>query len=178
MPSGSLYQFENVKPKIPSTCFVAPGAHIIGKVFLGEHVNVWFNCILRGDENEIHVGENTNVQDLSILHNTKWNALIIGKNVTIGHHVVLHGCTIEDHCLIGMGAIILDGAVIGEGSVVAAGSVVPPRKTYPPKSLIMGSPAKFQRELTADEATQYNNHYKGYLINKDQYLDPSIYCSI
>lgn len=167
-----LFHFDKIKPVIPSTCYVAPGAQIIGRVFLGEHCNVWFNCVLRGDENDIRIGDNTNIQDLSMLHNTKKDALIIGSNVTIGHHVVLHGCTIGNHCLIGMGAIILDGAEIGEGSVVAAGSVVPPGKKYPAKSLIMGSPAKVARELTPEEANRYNNHYKTYIVTKNHYLDP------
>lgn len=170
-----LYQFEKFIPQIPDSCFIGDGAQIIGKVYLEENVSVWHNCVLRGDENDIRIGENTNVQDLSVLHNTKKDPLIVGKNVTIGHHVVLHGCTIEDSCLIGMGAIILDGAVIGKGSVVAAGSVVPPGKKFPGNSLIMGSPAKVLRMLTPEEIDRYNNHYKSYLGTKNLYLDPIIY---
>jgi carbonic anhydrase/acetyltransferase-like protein (isoleucine patch superfamily) len=151
--------------------YIAPGAQIVGRAILANHVSVWHNAVIRADVNFIRIGENTNVQDLSMLHVTERNDLIIGKNVSIGHSVVMHGCTIGDACLIGMGAIILDGAIIGENSVVAAGSLVPPGKVYPPGSMIMGRPAIVQRELTTIEREGYGNHYKSYLIYKDQYLE-------
>lgn len=151
--------------------YIAPGAQIVGRVRFGHHVSVWHNCVVRADVNFIRVGDNTNVQDLSMLHVTEKDALTIGKNVSIGHSVVLHGCTIGDSCLIGMGAIILDGAVIGENSVVAAGSLVAPGKTFPPGSMIMGRPATVVRELTPEEKFKYANHYRAYLAYKDQYLE-------
>jgi carbonic anhydrase/acetyltransferase-like protein (isoleucine patch superfamily) len=169
-----LYSFKGIKPQIDDGVYVAPSADIIGKVFLGKDVSIWHQCVARGDVNEIHVGENSNVQDLSMLHVTKDYRLTIGKNVSIGHSVTVHGCTIGDGCLIGMGAVIMDGAEIGENSVVAGGSVVPPHKKFPPKSMIMGNPAKVTRELTIEEAELYGNHYKAYTRYKDEYLDPEL----
>ncbi len=169
-----LYSYKNIRPTIFQHAFVASSADLVGKVIVHAHANVWFNVVARGDEHEIIIGENTNVQDLTMLHVTKKHPLHIGSNVTIGHHVVLHGCVIEDHCLIGMGAIILDGAVIKKGSVVAGGSVVPPGKTYPENSMIMGSPARAIRELTEAEKNQYHNHYKTYLVTKNEYLNSEI----
>lgn len=167
-----LYSFKGINPALGEGVFIAPSADIIGKVILGKNVNIWYQCVARGDVNSITVGENTNVQDLSMLHVTKDFPLIIGKNVSIGHSVTVHGCIIGESCLIGMGAVIMDGAEIGENCVVAGGSVVPPGKKYPPRSMIMGNPAVVKRELTAEEATQYANHYKAYVRYKDEYLDP------
>jgi len=166
----SLISYENFRPSLGKDCFVAEGAKLIGQVELGNHVNIWFNCVLRADVHKISIGENTNIQDLSMLHVIEEQALIVGKNVSVGHSVILHACTIEDSCLIGMGAKVLDGAVIGENSVVAAGSVVPPGKTYPPGSMIMGFPAKVVRELTPDEKIKYANHYRSYIGYKNKYL--------
>lgn len=157
-------------PTLGSQVYIAPGVQLIGRANLADHVSLWHNVVVRADVNTITIGENSNIQDLSMLHVTEKNALKIGKNVSLGHHVVLHGCTIEDSCLIGMGAIVLDGAVIGENSVVAAGSVVPPGKVFPPRSMIMGNPAKLTRPLTESEAQGYGNHYRSYLSYKDQYL--------
>jgi carbonic anhydrase/acetyltransferase-like protein (isoleucine patch superfamily) len=169
-----LYTYREFKPKIGQGAYIAPSADVIGRVELGDNANVWHQTVVRGDVNKIVIGANTNVQDLSILHVTEKNPLLIGSGVSIAHHVTLHACTIGNHCLIGMGAIVLDGATIGEGSVVAAGSVVPPGKTYPPNSMIMGSPAKVMRELTEQERNQYHNHYKSYLNYKEQYLDQDL----
>lgn len=166
-----LYSFKGINPEVGLGVFIAPSADIIGKVHLEENVNIWYQCVARGDVNHIRVGKNTNVQDLSMLHVTKDFALTIGSNVSIGHSVTLHGCIIEDHCLIGMGAVIMDGAHIGECSVVAGGSVVPPGKTYPAKSMIMGNPAVVKRMLTDEEVERFSNHYKAYVIYKDEYLD-------
>jgi carbonic anhydrase/acetyltransferase-like protein (isoleucine patch superfamily) len=166
-----LYSFKEICPKIAAGVFIAPSADIIGKVILAENVSIWYQCVARGDVNTIRVGKNTNVQDLSMLHVTKDFALNIGENVSIGHSVTLHGCTIEDSCLIGMGATITDGAHIGANSIVAAGSLVPPGKKYPPKSMIMGNPAVVKRELTEDEIALYGNHYKNYVLYKDEYLN-------
>lgn len=166
-----LYSFKGIKPQLGPGVFIAPSADIIGKVILEENVNIWYQCVARGDVNYIRVGKNTNVQDLTMLHVTKDFALTIGENVSIGHSVTLHGCTIEDNCLIGMGATITDGAYIGANSVVAAGSLVPPGKKYPPNSMIMGNPAVVKRELTAEEKTLYGNHYKNYVKYKEEYLN-------
>lgn len=165
----SLFEFENVRPCIEKGVFIAPSAEIIGDVHLGQNSNVWFQVVARGDVNKITVGEGTNVQDLTMLHVTGKDPLHIGKHVTVGHSVILHGCTIEDGCLIGMGAKILDGAVIGEKSLVAAGSVVPPGKVYPRNSFIMGIPAKRIRDLNPHEIKEYSEHYLTYITLAEQY---------
>jgi len=166
-----IYPFKKLTPQLGLNVFVAPSADLIGDLRIGDNVNIWYGTVLRGDVNYISVGENTNIQDLSMLHVGSNDPLIIGKNVTIGHQVNLHGCTIGDSCLIGIGATILDGAVIGENSVVAAGALVAPNKVYPPNSFIMGLPAKLIRELTAEEKIQYGHHYKGYLELASEYLN-------
>ncbi len=169
-----IYSFKGNNPQLGQGVFVAPSADIIGKVVLKDNVNIWYQCVARGDVNVITVGENTNVQDLTMLHVTKDFPLVIGKNVSIGHSVTLHGCIIGDHSLIGMGAVIMDGAVIGEHCVVAGGSIVPPGKKYPANSMIMGNPAIVKRELTAEEQTLYGNHYQAYVAYKEEYLDPNL----
>lgn len=169
-----LYSFREFIPDLGPGVYIAPSADIIGRVVLGENANIWHQCVARGDVNWIRVGKNTNVQDLTMLHVTKDFALTIGSQVSIGHSVTLHGCTIEDHCLIGMGAVIMDGAFIGTNSVVAAGSLVAPGKKFPPGSMIMGNPAVLKRELTATERQLFGNHYKAYVGYKDEYLNPSI----
>ena len=147
----SLYSYKGIKPEFAVGVFVAPSADIIGKVIFEENVNIWHQCVARGDVNWIRVGKNTNVQDLTMLHVTKDFALTIGCEVSIGHSVTLHGCTIGNNCLIGMGAVILDHAEIGDDSIVAAGSVVTKDKKFPARSLIQGVPAKVVRQLTDEE---------------------------
>lgn len=169
-----LYSFKGIKPQLGPGVFIAPSADVIGKVIFDDNVNIWYQCVARGDVNYIKIGKNTNVQDLTMLHVTKDFALTIGSNVSIGHSVTLHGCTIGDSCLIGMGAVIMDGVVIGENSVVAGGSVVPPGKVYPAGSMIMGNPATVKRALTPDEVLLYGNHYKAYVLYKEEYLDSEL----
>lgn len=169
-----LYSFKGIKPEIGPGVFVAPSADIIGKIIFAENVNIWHQCVARGDVNWIRVGKNTNVQDLTMLHVTKDFELTIGSGVSIGHSVTLHGCTIGNNCLIGMGAIILDGAVIGANCVVAAGSLVPPGKSFSEGSMIMGNPAVLKKQLTKEERELFGNHYKTYLEYKDEYLDQNL----
>ena len=139
-------------PRIPDSCFIAPGAVVLGQVTLGEQVNIWFNCTIRGDVHWIEIGEQTNVQDNSVLHVTHdTHPLRIGNRVTCGHAVRLHGCTIEDETLIGIGAVVLDGAVVRSGAMVAAGAVVPPGMEVPSGVLVAGVPAKVIRELRPAE---------------------------
>ncbi len=164
-----ILNYKEFSPSYDNSNFLAHGAIIIGNVMLGESANIWFNSVLRGDVNQIFIGKNTNIQDLSMLHVTEKLPLIIKENVTIGHSVTLHGCTVEKNCLIGMGATVLDGVKINEYSVVAAGSVVPPDKEFPPYSMIMGSPAKVVRELNEKEIQMLNNHYKSYLKYSDDF---------
>lgn len=170
----SLYRYRGVAPNIADGVFIAPSADIIGRVTISSHASVWHQVVVRGDVNDITIGANTNIQDLSMLHVVEDIPLVIGAGVSVGHNAILHACTIEDHCLIGMGAIVLDGAVIKKNSVVAAGSVVPPGKTYPEGSMIMGSPAKAVRALTEEEKSQYGNHFESYIHTKNEYLDNSL----
>lgn len=169
-----LYSYKEFKPELGEGCFIAPSADVIGRVKLGKDANIWHNCVLRGDINQIEIGEGTNVQDLSMLHVVEDIPLIIGAGVTVGHNAILHACTVEDNCLIGMGAIVLDGAVIGKNSVVAAGSVVTPGKKFPPGSMIVGSPAKVARELRPEELKGYGQHFNTYVESKNEFLNSDI----
>lgn len=174
----SLYEFKGITPKISENVFIAESSDVIGNVTLGSDASVWHGAVIRGDIEPITIGDNTNIQDLSMLHTSAGAPLKIGNNVTVGHSVTLHSCTVEDNCLIGMGSTILDGAVIGAGSLVAAGSVVTPGKSFPPNSMIKGSPAKAVRELTDQEMKMYHNHYKSYLKYKNEYLKEGNYKKI
>ncbi|MGE3610174.1 MAG: gamma carbonic anhydrase family protein [Bacteriovoracaceae bacterium] len=157
-------------PQFGERVFIADGAKVIGRAELSDHVNIWYNSVIRADVNFIKIGKNTNIQDLCMLHVTELNSLTIGENTSLGHSVVLHGCKIGDGCLIGMGAIILDGAEIGDNCLVAAGSLVSPNKKFPPGSLIKGRPAVVERSLTSEEAEKIKNHYLAYIGYKEQYL--------
>src|SRR2546425_8413542 len=140
--------YKGVKPTIPATCYVDDSAQIIGDVVLGEHASVWMNAVVRGDVHEIRIGAHSNVQDNSVLHGMKGQyGVYLGEYVTVGHSVTLHGCVIEDRCLIGMGSIVLNGAKIGAGSIVAAGTLIPEKTVVEPGSLWLGSPRKFRRKL-------------------------------
>ncbi len=165
------YSYRNIAPKIGDGVYIAPSADVIGRVTIGSNASLWHQVVARGDVNEIIIGENTNIQDLSMLHVVESIPLIIGSGVSVGHNAILHACTIGDNCLIGMGAIVLDGATIARNSVVAAGSVVPPGKSFPEGMMIMGSPAKAVRPLTPAELQGYGQHFQSYLITKDEFLN-------
>ena len=166
--------FQGIRPTIPKSCFVDDTGIVIGDVVMGEQCSVWFHAVIRGDVHYIRIGHRTNVQDLCMLHVTHdMHPLIIGNDVTIGHHVVLHGCTIKDRVLIGMGAIIMDGAVIGEDSVVGAGALVTERAVVPPKSLVLGSPAKIRRPVTENELSWIRESSANYVKYAGQYMDGS-----
>ncbi|MCO5142020.1 MAG: gamma carbonic anhydrase family protein [Oligoflexia bacterium] len=140
------------KPKLDATAWIAPTADVLGDVTMGAHSSIWFQAVARGDVHWIKIGEYTNVQDGSVLHVTNGRfPLTIGDRVTIGHKALLHGCTVGNDCLIGMGAILLDGVEVGDHCVVAAGALLPPGKKYPSGHLILGSPAKAVRALTESE---------------------------
>lgn len=165
--------FQGVLPKIPKSCFIEETAVVIGDVVMGEQCSVWFHAVIRGDVNYIRIGDRTNVQDLSMLHVTHdTHPLVIGSDVTIGHHVVLHGCTIQDRVLVGMGAIVMDGAVIGEGSIVGAGALVTEGTIVPPKSLILGSPAKVKRPVTDKELAWIKESADNYVRYARIYMNP------
>lgn len=149
-----IFSYLNLKPKIDDSVFLASGSKIIGDVSIGEGSSIWFNTVVRGDVNYITIGKMTNVQDLSMLHVTKnTHPLVIGNNVTIGHSVTLHGCTLKDNCFIGMGATILDGAVIEPSAMVAAGALVKQNFIVPTGKLVAGVPAKIIRNLSEEEIT-------------------------
>lgn len=139
------------KPSFPASAFIAEGARLVGDVTLGEEVGIWFNAVLRADMAAIVIGDASNIQDNVSCHVDTGFPLTVGKNVSVGHNAVIHGCTIEDNCLIGMSATVMNGAVIGEGSLVAAGALVTEGTIVPPGSLMAGVPAKVRRELTAEE---------------------------
>jgi len=173
-----LLQFKEWTPQLKKNAWVAEGASVIGRVKMGEDSAVWFGCVVRGDVHHITIGDRSNIQDLSMIHVTHHkrddmsdgNPTVIGNDVTVGHRVMLHGCTIEDACLIGMSATILDGAVIGKESIVGAGSLVTKNKKFPPRSLIMGTPAKVVRELKEEEIQELYASASRYVNFKNEYI--------
>ena len=164
MKEEKLFPYLDTFPKIDDTVFLASGTKIIGDVEIGKNSSVWYNTVIRGDVHYIRIGEQTNIQDCSMLHVTNGKfPLNIGSMVTIGHSAVLHGCTIEDLTLIGMNATVLDGAVISEKSMVAAGAVVRPHFVVPSGKLAAGVPAKIVRDLTDDEMQEFEKSANRYL---------------
>ena len=161
-----LFPYLKLFPDIHKTVFLASGVKIIGDVKIGENSSVWYNTVIRGDVHYIKIGDMTNIQDCSMLHVTNGRyPLNIGSKVTIGHSVKLHGCTLQDLCLIGIGSIVLDGAVIETQSMVAAGAVVKPNFIVPSGKLVAGIPARIVRDLTEDEINDFENsalRYKKY----------------
>ena len=157
------YDFSDKKPDLDSDTFVAEGARIIGAVTLKVGASVWYNSVLRADVADIVIGADSNIQDNCTVHVDFGRGTVLGDRVTVGHGAILHACTVEDDCIIGMGAIVLDGAVIRKGTIVAAGALVPPRKTYPPGSLVLGSPAVVARALSEDEIRHNADHARSYV---------------
>ena len=166
-----IRSYKGVRPTVPASCYVDASAQLIGDVVLGEHASVWMNAVLRGDVHEIRVGAHSNVQDCSVLHGMKQQyGVYVGEYVTVGHSVTLHGCVIEDRCLIGMGSVILNGARIGAGSIIAAGTLIPETAVVEPGSLWMGSPGKFRRKLGPGDEQAILRYARNYLGYKDAYL--------
>jgi carbonic anhydrase/acetyltransferase-like protein (isoleucine patch superfamily) len=154
----AIYRIGDKAPQIAHSAYVAPGATVIGRVTLGERVSVWPGAVIRGDDDTITIGDNTNVQDGAVLHVDPGLPMAVGRDVTIGHQAMLHGCTIGDGALIGIQAIVYNRAHIGKESLVAAGAVVTEGKSFPDRSLIVGAPARALRQLTdADVATMRTN---------------------
>ena len=177
-----LHKYKDTFPKIGKNTWIAPSADVVGDVTCGEDCSIWFGTVIRGDVHYIKIGDRVSIQDLSMVHVTHHKGedrykigdgtpTIIGDDVTIGHRVMLHGCTIEKACLIGMSATILDGAVIGEESIVGASALVTKNKVFPPRSLIMGSPAKVVRELTEGEVKELYASAHRYVAFKNNYVD-------
>jgi gamma-carbonic anhydrase len=164
--------YRGVYPKIAASCYIDTSAQLIGDIEIGERSSVWCNVTIRGDVNYIRIGEESNVQDNSVIHvEHDVYPTILGDRVTIGHSVTLHGCVVEDDCLIGIGAIVLNGARIGQGSVVAAGALVPERMQIPPGSMVMGVPAKVKREITADERERFRENAQNYVRYRQIYRE-------
>lgn len=156
--------YRGIQPRIAASAYIDPSAQVIGDVSVGERSSIWPNVTARGDVNSIRIGDESNIQDNSVLHcDAGLFPLVIGSRVTVGHLAMLHGCTIEDGCLIGIGAIVLNGARIGAGSVIAAGAVVPEGAQIPPGSMVMGVPAKVKRELTGEERERFSQNAKHYV---------------
>lgn len=173
-------EFNGIRPAIDPSAFIADTAAIIGDVKIGRESSIWFNTVVRGDVNMIRIGSRTNVQDLCMLHVTGSRGddsgapLVIGSDISIGHGVTLHGCTVEDGAFIGMNAVILDNCVIGRGALVAAGSLLPEGTTVPPGTLWMGSPARFRRELNSSDRERMERTTASYLRLSARYRESTI----
>ena len=161
--------YKEMRPRLGARAWVDASAHVIGDVELGEDASVWMNTVVRGDVNRIRVGARTNLQDGCVLHVTAQHPTVLAEDVTVGHAVTLHGCTIERLCLVGIGAIVLAGAVVGEESIVAAGALVPEGMVVPPRSVVMGSPARVRRAVTEEERAGLRRYAEKYVGYKDDY---------
>lgn len=164
-----VYALGTHAPQIDPESWIAPNATVIGRVRLEKNASIWWNATLRGDTDLLIVGENSNIQDGSVLHTDPGLQLVVGRNVTVGHMVMMHGCTIGDGALIGIGSIILNRAVIGGNCLVGAGTLVPEGKVYPERSLIMGSPGKIVRELSDEEVARLGGGAGRYVQNWQRY---------
>ncbi|HXD41422.1 MAG TPA: gamma carbonic anhydrase family protein [Ramlibacter sp.] len=165
----AIYELDGKSPQLGEGAWVADSAQVIGTVELAAHASVWFGVVIRGDTETIRIGRNTNIQDLSVLHADLGKPLTIGDDVTVGHQVMLHGCTIGDGSLIGIQAVILNGAVIGRNCLVGAGSVVTEGKTFPDNSLILGSPARVVRTLDAAAIDEQHRIGADYIGNAQRF---------
>lgn len=159
----------NSQCRIAPDAVVLPGARISGAVTIASGCSVWYNAVIRGDESPITIQENTNIQDNCTLHTGRDFPLRVGRGVTVGHNAILHGCTVGDNCLIGMGAIVLNGAVIGRDSIVGAGALVTQRTVIPEGSMVLGSPAQVKRALTPEEIERLRLSAEHYVKLKEQY---------
>jgi len=167
-----LRTYRGKHPQIAPNCFIEASAQVIGDVTIGEHSSVWFNSVVRGDVQKIVIGHHSNVQDLCMIHVTRdIHPTHIGNYVSLGHGVIAHGCTIEDHCLIGMGARVMDAVVVGTESIVAAGAVITAGMKIPPRSLVAGVPAVIKRQLDDKDVEYIDRFWKNYIEYKDIYLN-------
>jgi len=166
-----IRSYQGHTPVIPESCYVDVSAQIIGDVVLGDHASVWMNAVVRGDVHSIRLGAHSNVQDCSVLHGMRnLYPVIVGEYVTIGHNATVHGCVVEDACLIGMGATIMNNAPIGEGSIIAAGALIPENTVIPPRSLVAGVPGKVRRTLTDSDREMILKYARNYLDYTKTYL--------
>lgn len=167
----SIYSLDGVIPTVDSEAFIAPNATVIGNVTVGKNSSVWFNTVIRADFEKISIGEDTNIQDLTMCHADTGKPLLIGNRVTVGHNCVVHGCIIEDDCLIGMGVVVMNGAIIRKGSIIAAGSVVLENTEIPEYSLVAGAPGKVKRRLDEDTASLMRAAADIYKERSKAYID-------
>lgn len=165
----AIYELDGVAPRLHPTAYVADSAEVIGNVELAEGASVWFGAILRGDNDRMAIGRGSNVQDGSVLHSDPGYPLTLGADVTIGHMVMLHGCTIGDGTLVGIGAVVLNGAKIGRNCLVGAGALVTEGKEFPDNSMIVGAPAKAIKELTPEQAARMRHAAEHYVENSARY---------
>ena len=161
----AIYALDGAAPKIAESAWVADSAQVMGNVVLAEDASIWFGVVIRGDTETIRIGRGSNIQDLSVLHADHGMPLTVGDDVTVGHQVMLHGCTVGDGSLIGIGAVVLNGAKIGKGCLVGAGSLVTEGKEFPDGSMILGSPAKVVRQLTPEQLEGLRQSAKHYVDN-------------
>jgi len=167
-----IRSYQGIRPSIPDSCFVDESAQVIGDVVLGEQSSIWMNAVVRGDVHSIRIGAYSNVQDCCVLHGMRNRySVTVGEWVTVGHNVTLHGCTVEDTCLIGMGSVILNGARIGRGSIIAAGTVIPEDTVIEPNSLVVGVPGKIRRKLTPEDEEMILHYARNYLDYTQTYLN-------
>ena len=167
----AVYELDGVAPRIDATAWVADSAQVMGNVSLAAHASIWFGTVIRGDTETIHIGERSNIQDGSVLHADIGKPIHIGANVTVGHKVMLHGCTIGDETLIGIGAVVLNGARIGRNCLVGAGALVTEGKEFPDGSMIIGSPARVVRQLTPQQMQGLRDSARHYVDNAERFRD-------
>lgn len=161
----AIYELDGTAPRVAASAWVADSAQVIGNVVLGEDSSIWFGTVIRGDTETITIGRGSNIQDASVLHTDMGKPLVVGENVTVGHQVMLHGCTIGDESLIGIGAVVLNGAKIGKNCLVGAGALVTEGKEFPDGSMIIGSPAKAVRELSPEQIQGLKMSAQHYIEN-------------
>lgn len=169
-----IKSFQGATPQLHDTVFVSENVSIIGDVTIDSETNVWFGTVIRGDMNSVTIGKRTNIQDNTTIHvTTEMGPTVIGDEVTIGHNAIVHGCILENRCLVGMGSVILDNAVIGEGAIIGAGAVVPPNKIIPPKTMWMGVPAKYIRDVSDAEFNDNVGNAQHYINFADKFKEDS-----
>jgi carbonic anhydrase/acetyltransferase-like protein (isoleucine patch superfamily) len=164
-----IYRVGEKTPQLADSVWIAPNATVSGDVRLAENVSIWWNAVLRGDNDPITIGVNTNIQDGSVLHTDEGIPLTLGRDITVGHMVMLHGCTVGDGSLIGMGSILLNGATIGKNCLIGAGSLIPEGKSIPDRSLVVGSPGRVVRELTDEDIARIAYSARHYVLNAQRY---------
>jgi carbonic anhydrase/acetyltransferase-like protein (isoleucine patch superfamily) len=170
---GMILRFQNQSPVLARECYVAENATVIGRVVLGSQSSIWFGAVLRGDIESITIGERSNVQDNTVLHTSRGKPVVVGQGTTVGHNATLHGCSVGDNCLVGMGAILLDGCKIGDNCIVAAGALVKQNQKVPSGSLVVGAPARVIRRLSDDEISSLWKQANRYVVLQSCYRNQS-----